>query len=104
MGSAATGGVLSAPVFRDFMKQALADKPAVPFRVPPGIYFARIDARTGLRTSAPAGSGVILEAFKQGQQPPDSLSIIGYSDAFGNKRTVSPEADRAVGSGTGGLY
>lgn len=104
MGSASTGGVLSAPVFRDFMKLALADKPAVPFRVPQGIYFARIDARTGLRTSAPAGSGVILEAFKQGQQPPDSLSIIGYTAGLGDGRTVSPEADRAVGSGTGGLY
>lgn len=104
MGSGATGGVLSAPVFRDFMKPALADKPAVPFRVPQGIYFARIDARTGLRTSAPSGPGVILEAFKEGQQPPDSLSIIGASDGFNGGRTVSPEADRAVGSGTGGLY
>lgn len=104
LGTGGTGGVLSAPIFRDFMKQALINQPAVPFRVPNGIHFERIDGRTGLRTSGASGGGVILEAFKPGQQPPDSLSIIGYSDAYGNRRTVSPEADRAVGSGTGGLY
>ncbi len=37
MGKGATGGVLTAPIVRDFMKSALGDKPAVPFRVPPGI-------------------------------------------------------------------
>ena len=40
----ATGGVLAAPIVRDFMKVALADKPAVPFRVPAGIKLIRIDA------------------------------------------------------------
>src|SRR6202035_1846601 len=29
----ATGGALAAPIFRDFMKVALADKPAIPLRV-----------------------------------------------------------------------
>ena len=36
---------LAAPIVRDFLKVALADKPAVPFRVPAGIKLIRIDPR-----------------------------------------------------------
>src|SRR5205814_8819245 len=58
----ATGGALAAPIFRDFMKVALAEKPAVPFRVPAGIKLIRVDPRTGMR--AVPGGAQILEAFK----------------------------------------
>src|SRR4029077_10889194 len=43
IGDRATGGALAAPIFRDFMKVALADKPAIPFRVPAGIKLIRVD-------------------------------------------------------------
>ncbi|MEP9369302.1 penicillin-binding protein 1A [Xanthobacter sp. VNH20] len=99
MGKGATGGVLSAPIVRDFMKTALADRPAIPFRVPPGIKLVRINPKSGLRAST--GENAILEAFKPGTAPPDSYSVIGASDA---PLTVTPEADRAVRTGTGGLY
>ena len=36
MGKGETGGAVAAPIFRDFMKMALASKPAVPFRQPAG--------------------------------------------------------------------
>ena len=58
---------------------ALADKPAVPFRVPAGIKLIRIDARTGMRVGPGGEGGVILEAFKPGTAPPDSYSVIGYT-------------------------
>jgi penicillin-binding protein 1A len=103
LGSGNTGGVMAAPVFTEFMKIALADAPAMPFRVPPGLSLIPIDRRTGLRAQAGA-DGTILEAFKPGTAPPDSYSIIGYTDAEGRPLTVSPEADRAVISGIGGLY
>jgi penicillin-binding protein 1A len=102
LGKGATGGVLAAPVVRDFMKVALADKPAVPFRVPAGIKLIRIDPKTGMR-AGPGDQRVILEAFKPGTAPPDNYSIIGVTDADGRPLGVSPEADRAVRSGTG-LY
>jgi penicillin-binding protein 1A len=103
LGRGMTGGRLAAPVVRDFMIDALADKPAIPFRVPPGIQLVRINATTGLR-AGPGDTNVILEAFKPGQAPPDSYSVIGYQDQFGQPIAVSPEAQRAVRSGTGGLY
>ena len=43
IGRGATGGHLAAPIVKDFLKVALADKPAVPFRVPPGIKLIRVD-------------------------------------------------------------
>lgn len=69
MGRDATGGGVAAPIFRDFMKLALADQPAVPFRIPPGMQLVRINRKTGFRTSA-SDPNAILEAFKPGTQPP----------------------------------
>ncbi|MDB5509947.1 MAG: penicillin-binding protein family [Hyphomicrobiales bacterium] len=99
LGNSATAGQYAAPIFRDFMKVALKDKADVPFRVPPGIKLISIDARSGLRS---AGGGTILEAFKPGTSPPDSYSVIG--DASPRALGSSPDADRSIGSGTGGLY
>jgi penicillin-binding protein 1A len=103
LGKGATGGVLAAPVVRDFMKVALAEKPAVPFRVPAGIKLIRIDPKTGMR-AGPGDQRIILEAFKPGTAPPDNYSVIGVTDADGRPLAVSPEAERAVRTGTGGLY
>lgn len=79
----ASGGSIAAPIVRDFMKVALADKPAVPFRVPAGIKLIRVDARSGMRAAPGQGSGTILEAFKPGTAPPDNYSVIGVADADG---------------------
>jgi penicillin-binding protein 1A len=103
MGKGMTGGVLAAPIFTEFMTTALADAPPKEFQVPPGIELIPIDRRTGLRAQA-GGDGVILEAFKPGTAPPTTYSIIGYQDSMGIPETISPEADQAVSSGTGGLY
>jgi penicillin-binding protein 1A len=101
LGNSATAGQYAAPVFRDFMQLALKDKPATPFRVPPGLKLIRISASTGMRAGSGEGAGTILEAFKPGTAPPDSYSVIGGEATAG---IVTPEAQRAVGTGTGGLY
>ncbi|MTI46018.1 penicillin-binding protein 1A [Roseibium hamelinense] len=103
MGRGATGGQVAAPIFTDFMKKALAERPPVEFRVPKGLQLIPINKNTGLRTAA-GSPGTILEAFKPGMAPPDSYSVIGFQDEMGVPRTVSPEAGQAVLSGTGGLY
>jgi penicillin-binding protein 1A len=112
LGRGETGGQLVAPIVKNFMKVALADKPAVPFRVPPGIKLVRVDLKTGVR-AGPGTEKAILEAFKPGTAPPDSNSVVGFGDGSGGSSVaaprgwgagVSPDADRAVRSGTGGLY
>jgi penicillin-binding protein 1A len=49
-----------------------------------------------------SGAGSILEAFKPGTAPPDSYAA-GDSDSP-HVLNVSPDIEKAVGSGTGGLY
>ena len=114
LGRSGTGGGLAAPIVKDFMKVALADKPGIPFRVPPGIKLIRIDPKSGMR-AGPDTQRAILEAFKPGTAPPDSYSVIGFDSGQGGgqgsappgffgSQGVSPESGRAVRSGTGGLY
>jgi len=104
-GNAATGGHLAAPIARDFLKLALADKPAIPFKVPAGIKLIRVDAKTGMRAGPGDGGRTILEAFKPGTAPPDNYSVIGVADADGRQLQPSPDADRSLfRPGTGGLY
>jgi hypothetical protein len=50
------------------MTEALADQPATPFRVPPGVRLVRVDAETGL-LPGPSTDTVILEAFLPGTEP-----------------------------------
>jgi len=103
LGRGATGGHIAAPIVKDFLKAALADKPAVPFRMPPGLKLVRIDPRNGMRAMG-GETRTILEAYKPGTSPPDSYSPIG-ADGDGRSYAVPADADRTMmRSGTGGLY
>jgi penicillin-binding protein 1A len=102
LGRKATGGALAAPIAKDFMKLALADKPAIPFRVPAGIKLIRVDAKSGMR--AGPGDRGSLEAFKPGTAPPDNYSVIGVADADGRSLMAPPDAGNIMRPGTGGLY
>lgn len=95
LGNSATAGRYAAPIFRDFMNQALKGKPDVPFRVPPGIKLVSVNPSSGTRASGP---GTILEAFKPGTGPPEGWAGDGMTAGGG------PVSDRAIGTGTGGLY
>jgi penicillin-binding protein 1A len=77
MGKGSTGGGVAAPIFRDFMKWALADQPATPFRVPSGIKLVRIDAKTGMRAQQ-GEERTILEAYKPNEEPSDPFSFVTY--------------------------
>jgi penicillin-binding protein 1A len=104
LGRNAQGGHTAAPIARDFMKLALADKPATPFKIPAGIKLIRVDAKTGLRAGPDSGK-VILEAFKPGTAPSDNYSAIGVADADGRVPQPQPEpdGDRSL-FGSRGLY
>jgi penicillin-binding protein 1A len=105
LGREGTGGHLAAPIARSFFNVALADKPAIPFKVPAGIKLIRVDSQTGMR-AGPGSGKTILEAFKPGTAPPDNYSVIGVADADGRGgATISPDMDRTIiRPGTGGLY
>ena len=98
LGGSAQAALYTAPIFRDFMKMALKDTPDTPFRIPPGIKLISVDVHSGMRST---GSGSIMEAFKPGTGPPDSY---GGGGGWGESAQTSSRSERAIGSGTGGLY
>ena len=102
LGGKETGGAIAAPIFRDFMLEALADKPATPFRRPPGLRFVRVDLHTGQKPTGDGGGPIIDEAFKPGTEPNGEIVVIG-----GSGDILSPGAGTGTGTaptGTGGLY
>jgi penicillin-binding protein 1A len=117
LGDRATAGTYAAPIFRDFMAMALADKPALTFRPPTGLKFIRVNATSGQRTK-PEDRLAIMEAFKPGTAPPDSV-VFASGDAGGaaaalgapkrapgqrRRPAVSEGSAAAAQPATGGLY
>ena len=68
LGFKETGSSVAAPIFKDFMKNALINIPDIPFRRPSGIKLISVNPKTGLQVS-PKDKKSILEAFKPGQFP-----------------------------------
>jgi penicillin-binding protein 1A len=105
LGRAAQAGHTAVPIARDFMKLALADKPAVPFKIPADIRLVRVDAKSGLRPAPGQSAGTMLEAFKPGTAPPDNYAVNDDADVDSRSFTTQPDADRTImRPGTGGLY
>jgi penicillin-binding protein 1A len=102
LGRSSTGGQLAAPIFIEFMKQALADVPPLPFPVPEGMTFITINRKTGLAVSS-EGPNTILEAFKPGLGPPNRYSVIGGETATLRQRNA-PKPQPGIVRGSGGLY
>ncbi|RIY03731.1 penicillin-binding protein 1A [Aureimonas flava] len=104
LGHGGTGGGFAAPVFNEFMKQALAGKPVVDFRIPDGMTQIAVNRATGMAAS-PGAEGSIIEAFKPGTGPSDQYEVIGgtYASAPA-EQAISPEAAQAIASGAGGLF
>ena len=93
LGLGESGSSVAAPIFRDFMKAALENKPAIPFRIPPGIRLVRVDAETGL-VARGSGKGVILEAFKPGTEPVQAGPVVDSGAAPGAENPATPARRR----------
>jgi penicillin-binding protein 1A len=110
------GATVAAPIFRDFMKGALADQPPTPFRVAQGIEEVPVDWKTG-NPVAPGTPGAVLEAFKAGTAPGEANApgVVGVGDGTQTVSTGAPTTPGSaaptvrtspgdVAEGTGGLY
>ena len=89
LGDHDTGGVVATPVFRHFVRNALKDRPLIPFRVPPGIRFVRVNHKTG-KPASPKDRDVILEAFKSDESWQGKIK--GYID--GSDEETEPFEER----------
>ena len=76
LGRIETGAAAALPIFYDFMKEALADKPNLEFRVPKGIRFVRVNPKTG-KPATLDDRVVIYEALKPDFRFGDNQRVIG---------------------------
>ncbi len=121
MGKKRTGGEIAAPIVADFMRYALKDKAAIPFRVPRGIELIPIDGKKGTR-AVYGMENTLLEAFKPGDEPPTVEEVIGQAGITEktvgegvvlvpatprqpeSTETLVPVENEALTQGSGGLY
>ncbi|KEG22866.1 penicillin-binding protein 1A [Bartonella bacilliformis] len=106
LGNRGTGSALVVPIFGEFMQNALEDKPDVPFKVPDDMILMAINRKTGM-LAVKGDTDVIIEAFKPGTGPADIYQVIGGTNSFQEgvpTVTTSPQVNKALESGTGGLY
>ena len=65
LGKDETGASVAMPIFIDFMRDALKDKPSIPFRVPNSVKLVKIDKFTGkYPTPSTPKSQIFFEALK----------------------------------------
>lgn len=79
LGAKETGGVAACPIWTDFMKKALGDRPVLDFPVPDGVTYAQIDPASGQR--AVPGGNSRLEVFVSGSEPEHYAQREDESDA-----------------------
>ncbi len=105
LGDQEQGASAALPIFIEIMQKALADQPATPFRVPPGVRLVRVDADTGL-LPGPDTRSVILEAYMPGTEPteasPSRGATVSFDGVDGNGAGPSPPPRAAPRPG--GLY
>lgn len=83
LGNRETGSTVAAPIFKDFMEAALANRPTVPFRIPSGIRLVRVNAANGKPATA-RDRNYILEAYKTGNEPDANTQSAVIGDGLPN--------------------
>jgi len=120
----ASGAGVCAPVFEEFMREAIQRFGGTEFAIPDGCRFINIDRFTGSRLpDAAEGSNVVSECFRDGEEPVFGISFDGgfemagdlplveevrasstqVTTATGQVGTVGPNASFGALS-SGGLY
>ncbi|MDH5640479.1 MAG: PBP1A family penicillin-binding protein [Nitrospira sp.] len=76
LGHSETGAHAALPIWMGFMKEALNQLPVVPFEIPDGVAFVKVDESTGLLESDPDSEGQtgVVELFTKGSEPTRSVS------------------------------
>ncbi len=69
LGETESGAHAALPIWISFMKQALKSLPVVPFTIPEGITFVKVDPSTGLLNSEQEDQPGNVEIFARGSEP-----------------------------------
>jgi penicillin-binding protein 1A len=103
LGDGETGGHVAAPIFRDFMADALKDQPALPFPQNPGAEMVLISSVTGQPTVA-GDKDAVLVPFRPGTGPTSrsygGQQIASAPSAYPTQQETADAIDGAVPTGT----
>ncbi|NKX46389.1 penicillin-binding protein 1A [Roseicyclus persicicus] len=101
LGSGASGGGMCAPVFNEFMQEAVREYGGGPFAVPEGGVFFPIDRYSGQRLPDGAqGPDVVYELFREGEEPYFGiLSIIDGGWGMGSDLPLVSRGEGEAGDG-----
>lgn len=69
LGETESGAHAALPIWIDFMREALKQVPVVPFAIPDGVTFVKVDPATGLLESEQEGTSGTVELFARGSEP-----------------------------------
>jgi penicillin-binding protein 1A len=69
LGETESGAHAALPIWVTFMKEALKSLPVVPFTIPEGITFVKVDPATGLLDSEQEDQAGSVEIFARGSEP-----------------------------------
>ncbi len=69
LGETESGAHAALPIWINFMREALKSLPVVPFAIPDGISFVKVDPSTGLLNSEQEDQGGNVEIFTKGSEP-----------------------------------
>ena len=98
LGRRASGGRMCAPVFQEFMSQAVREFGGGRFAVPPGGHFITIDRHTGERVPDGSGGDVVAEYFRDGEEPVFGIgALIDGGFAMGQSLPVFAPGSDASG-------
>jgi penicillin-binding protein 1A len=111
LGDREFGSVVAAPIFGEFMAQAMKDRPKLPFPMPKGARMMRVNSQTGTRAK-PGDQNVIWEIFSPGTKANHSTTSSLMIDS--NHESIPPSNESSLLDptskvqspiqGTGGLY
>jgi penicillin-binding protein 1A len=128
LGSHETGASVAVPIFQDFMGRAMKDRPAVPFRVPPGLRMVKVSPETGALASMTDKSAIwdyfipdtepkegehrpVLDGSVTGSASEGAAAALGQqpkpaADTTNGNPSLSAEPTPSApsGFGAGGLY
>ena len=91
LGYKQTGSSVAVPIFKNLAKKININPNNIPFRIPSGISFVRIDSNTGLPSN---NNNAILEPYILGSEPYNKKVTILDNLGYNKKNSIS---------GTGGL-
>ncbi len=106
LGKRETGARAAGPIWLAYMKEALRDRERLPFTVPAGVSFVKIDKATGLLPSGEEET--YFECFQTGREPHQYAPVkksegVNFFDMDSNSLRPAPQGSDPESPGSGPL-